>query len=109
MKARGSSRAVISPTTGPTKRSTSSRNQDQPFLNLAAWTVHTPLQATKADYDAVGDIQPERLRVPIVDGAALDRSVGRILDTLEAEGLADNTMIVFAAIMGGRAMSAYRK
>lgn len=78
------------------------KNKNQPFfLNLAHWTVHTPLQATKADYDAVGDIQPERLRVYASMVRALDRSVGRILDTLEAEGLADNTMIVFTSDNGG--------
>ena len=78
------------------------RNKNQPFfLNLAHWTVHTPLQATKADYDAVGDIQPERLRVYASMVRALDRSVGRILDTLQAEGLADNTMIVFTSDNGG--------
>ncbi len=39
-------------------------NKNRPFfLYLAHWGVHTPLQATKADYDAVGDIQPHRLRV----------------------------------------------
>ena len=50
---------------------------------------------------AVGDIQPDRLRVYASMVRALDRSVGRILDTLEAEGLADNTMIVFTSDNGG--------
>lgn len=78
------------------------KNKHQPFfLKLAHWTVHTPLQARKEDYDAVGDIQPERLRVYAAMVRSLDRSVGRILDTLEAEGLADNTMIVFTSDNGG--------
>lgn len=78
------------------------KNKNQPFfLKLAHWTVHTPLQALKTDYDAVGDIQPERLRVYAAMVRALDRSVGRILDTLEAEGLSDNTMIVFTSDNGG--------
>lgn len=78
------------------------KNKHQPFfLKLAHWNVHTPLQARKEDYDAVGDIQPERLRVYAAMVRSLDRSVGRILDTLEAEGLADNTMIVFTSDNGG--------
>jgi len=32
---------------------------------------------------------------------AIDRSVGRILDTLEEEGLSDNTMIIFTSDNGG--------
>jgi uncharacterized sulfatase len=78
------------------------KNRNQPFfLKLAHWGVHTPLQATKADYEAVGDIQPERLRVYAAMVRSLDRSVGRILDTLEAEGLSDNTIIVFTSDNGG--------
>ena len=77
-------------------------NRNRPFfLYLAHWGVHSPLQATKADYDAVGDIQPHRLRVYAAMVRALDRSVGRILDKLEAEGLSGNTMIVFSSDNGG--------
>jgi len=77
-------------------------NRDRPFfLYLAHWGVHTPLQATKEDYDAVGDIQPERLRVYAGMIRALDRSVGEIMDKLEEEGLADNTVIVFSSDNGG--------
>ncbi|RAN40306.1 sulfatase [Hyphomonas sp. GM-8P] len=77
-------------------------NRNRPFfLYLAHWGVHTPLQATQEDYDAVGDIQPERLRVYAAMVRALDRSVGRIMDKLEEEGLADNTVIVFTSDNGG--------
>jgi uncharacterized sulfatase len=76
-------------------------NRNQPFfLYLAHWGVHTPLQATKEDYDAVGDIQPERLRVYAGMLRSLDRSVGRIVEKLEEEGLAENTMIVFSSDNG---------
>ncbi len=77
-------------------------NRNRPFfLYLAHWGVHTPLQATKADYEAVGDIKPHRLRVYAAMLRALDRSVGRIMQKLEDEGLADNTMIVFSSDNGG--------
>lgn len=77
-------------------------NRNRPFfLYLAHWGVHTPLQATRADYEAVGDIQPHRLRVYAAMLRALDRSVGRIMEKLEAEGLTDNTLIVFSSDNGG--------
>ncbi len=77
-------------------------NKHQPFfLYLAHWGVHTPLQATKADYDAVGDLKPHRLRVYAAMVRALDRSVRRIEEKLAAEGLAENTLIVFSSDNGG--------
>ncbi len=71
------------------------------FLYLAHWGVHTPLQATRADYEAVGDIEPERLRVYAAMVRSVDRSVGRVIEALEAQGLDDNTLIVFSSDNGG--------
>jgi arylsulfatase A-like enzyme len=77
-------------------------NRNRPFfLYLAHWGTHTPLQATREDYEAVGDIQPHRLRVYAAMVRALDRSVGRIVAGLEAEGLSDNTIILFTSDNGG--------
>ncbi|RKZ11830.1 sulfatase, partial [bacterium] len=77
-------------------------NKHRPFfLYLAHWGVHTPLQATREDYEAVGDIQPHRLRVYAAMTRALDRSVGRINAALEQEGLADNTIVLFTSDNGG--------
>ena len=77
-------------------------NRHRPFfLYLAHWGVHTPLQATREDYEAVGDIRPHRLRVYAAMIRALDRSVGRINATLEEEGLAENTMVMFTSDNGG--------
>ncbi len=76
-------------------------NRNRPFfLYLSHWGVHTPLQATRADYDAVGDIGPHTLRVYGAMVRALDRSVGRIMDKLAAEGLADNTLVVISSDNG---------
>ena len=71
------------------------------FLYLAHWGIHTPLQATRADYEAVGDIKPHRLRVYAAMTRALDRSVGRVIAALEEEGLAENTIVVFTSDNGG--------
>ncbi len=77
-------------------------NRHRPFfLYLGYWGVHTPLQATRADYEAVGDIEPHHLRVYAAMIRAIDRSVGRIVAALEEAGLADNTIIVFTSDNGG--------
>jgi uncharacterized sulfatase len=77
-------------------------NKNRPFfLYLAHWGIHTPLQATREDYAAVGDIKPHRLRVYAAMVRALDRSVGRIMATLEEEGLAENTIVIFSSDNGG--------
>ena len=77
-------------------------NKNRPFfLYLAHWGPHTPLQATREDYEAVGDIKPHRKRVYAGMVRAIDRSVGRILETLEEEGLSDNTVVIFTSDNGG--------
>ena len=78
------------------------RNKHRPFfLYLAHWGPHTPLQATKEDFEAVGDIEPHRLRVYAAMLRSIDRSVGRVIQKLEDEGLADNTLVVFSSDNGG--------
>ena len=77
-------------------------NKNRPFfLYLAHWGVHTPLQATREDYEAVGHIQQHRFRVYAAMLRALDRSVGRIMQKLEDEGLDENTIVVFSSDNGG--------
>lgn len=77
-------------------------NKHRPFfLYLAHWGIHTPLQATREDYEAVGDITPHRLRVYAAMVRSLDRSVGRVMDKLEEEGLTENTIVVFSSDNGG--------
>ena len=77
-------------------------NKDRPFfLYLAHWAVHTPLQASKADYDALSHIENHRLRVYAAMTRALDRSVGRVLDALKENGLDDNTLVIFTSDNGG--------
>ena len=77
-------------------------NKHRPFfLYLAHWGPHTPLQATREDFEAVGDITPHRLRVYAAMVRAIDRSVGRITAVLEEEGLSNNTIVVFSSDNGG--------
>ncbi|WP_095012505.1 sulfatase [Tsuneonella mangrovi] len=77
-------------------------NRNRPFfLYLAHWGVHTPLQATREDYNAVGDIKPHRLRVYAAMVRSLDRSVGRIMAELKKDGLDKNTLVVISSDNGG--------
>ena len=77
-------------------------NRHRPFfLYLAHWAPHTPLQSAKEDYDALSDIELHRERVYVGMIRALDRSVGRVLDTLDEFGLEDNTLVIFTSDNGG--------
>jgi uncharacterized sulfatase len=77
------------------------KNRNRPFfMYLAHWGVHTPLQASKADYDALSNIQDHRRRVYLAMVRSIDRSVGRVLQTLKEEGLDDNTIVVFTSDNG---------
>ncbi len=77
-------------------------NKHRPFfLYLAHWAPHTPLQATRADYDALSHIKNHRLRVYAAMIRALDRGVGRVLDALKENGLDDNTLVMFTSDNGG--------
>jgi uncharacterized sulfatase len=76
-------------------------NRNRPFfLYLAHWGVHTPLQAARADYDAVTGIPEHRRRVYAAMVRSVDRSVGRVLQALRDEGLDDNTIVVFTSDNG---------
>jgi len=77
-------------------------NRNQPFFMYLAYNApHTPLQAPKADYDALPQIKDHRLRVYGAMVRNLDRNVGRVLQTLRDEGLDDNTLVVFTSDNGG--------
>jgi arylsulfatase A-like enzyme len=77
------------------------KNKNQPFfMYLAHWGVHTPLQASKADYDALSGIPDHRRRVYAGMVRSIDRSVGRVLQTLRDEGLEDNTIVIFTSDNG---------
>ena len=77
-------------------------NRNRPFfLFLSHWAPHTPLQATREDYDALPDIEPHRERVYGAMVRALDRGVGRVLESLRAQGLEENTLVMFTSDNGG--------
>ena len=77
-------------------------NRNRPFfIYFAPNAIHTPLQAKKADYDALPQIKDHRLRVYGAMVRTLDRNVGRILQALKDEGLDENTLVIFTSDNGG--------
>ncbi|MBC7505033.1 MAG: sulfatase-like hydrolase/transferase [Sandarakinorhabdus sp.] len=77
-------------------------NRNRPFfLYLAYNAPHTPLQALKSDYDALPQINDNRLRVYAAMIRAVDRGVGRVMAELKAQGLDRNSIVVFSSDNGG--------
>ena len=77
-------------------------NKDRPFfLYLAHWAPHTPLQATREDYNALEGIDLHRERVYGAMIRSLDRGVGRVLQALRDNGLEENTIVFFTSDNGG--------
>ena len=77
-------------------------NRHHPFfLYLAHWAPHTPLQASRADYEAFAHIEDHRARVYAAMIHALDRSVGRVMAALRDNGLEENTLVIFTSDNGG--------
>lgn len=77
-------------------------NKDRPFfLYLAHWAPHTPLQAAREDYEALSHIELHRERVYAGMIRSLDRGVGRVMEALKANGIDDNTLVMFTSDNGG--------
>jgi arylsulfatase A-like enzyme len=81
-------------------------NRDRPFfLYLPHYTVHTPIQAKPELIEKYRKkIQPGmRHKNPAYAAMieSLDEGVGRLLTTLDAEGIADRTIVVFTSDNGG--------
>ena len=77
-------------------------NRDRPFfLYLSHFAPHTPLQATRDDYEALSHIELHRERVYAAMIRSLDRGVGQVLQALKDNGLEDNTLVMFTSDNGG--------
>lgn len=77
-------------------------NRNRPFLlYYAPSSVHTPLQATRADYEALPQIRDHTTRVYAAMIRNLDRNIGRLMAQLRRDGLDDNTLVVFTSDNGG--------
>jgi arylsulfatase A-like enzyme len=77
-------------------------NKHRPFFMYLAYNApHTPLQATREDYDALGFIPDHTMRVYAAMIRSLDRNIGRVLQSLKDQGLDDNTLVIFTSDNGG--------
>jgi arylsulfatase A-like enzyme len=70
-------------------------------MYLAYNAPHTPLQATREDYDALSFIPDHTMRVYAAMIRSLDRNIGRVLQSLKDQGLDDNTLVIFTSDNGG--------
>ena len=104
-------------------------HKDEPFLTyLSFYSVHTPLMAPDELVEKYRDKRQEmrltaegefgdklengrkvrvKQRHAVYAGMieSMDKAVGKVLDTLEAEGLADNTIVIFTSDNGGLSTS----
>ena len=77
-------------------------NRNRPFFMYLAYNApHTPLQATREDYDALSHISDHTLRTYAAMIRQLDRGIGRVLQKVQEEGLERDTLVVFTSDNGG--------
>jgi arylsulfatase A-like enzyme len=78
------------------------RHREQPFFLYAAYNApHAPLEAREADLAKFAFISDKKRRTYCAMVARLDEQVGRLLDAVRTEGVAENTLIVFLSDNGG--------
>jgi len=78
------------------------KNQNRPFfLYLSHWAIHNPLQALRSDVERMSHMAGHNLQVYSGMIAALDRSVGKIIEKLKDLNIYGKTMIIFTSDNGG--------
>lgn len=77
-------------------------NKNRPFFMYLAYNApHTPLQATREDYEALTQISDPTVRVYAAMIRQLDRRIGDVMKELKAQGIDDNTLVIFTSDNGG--------
>lgn len=75
-------------------------NQNTPFfMHMAYYAVHTPLQAVPEFVDHYKGQKVHAVYASMVE--KMDQGIGKILDEVEALGLAEKTLVVFCSDNGG--------
>jgi arylsulfatase A-like enzyme len=77
-------------------------NSNRPFFAYVPFNApHVPYQAPSSYYERMDHIEDFTARVYNAMIKSLDDAVGRILDELDAQGIAENTLVIFASDNGG--------
>lgn len=77
-------------------------NKNRPFFMYLAYNApHTPLQATRTNYDALPQITDLTQRVYGAMIRQLDRRIGDVLQKLRDTGLDQNPLVIFTSDNGG--------
>ena len=74
------------------------------FLHMAHYAVHSPFQSDPRfaeNYRVEGKSKPYQAYATMIEG--MDKSLGDLMDHLEAKGVAENTLILFLGDNGGDA------
>ncbi len=78
------------------------RHRSEPFFLFVSFNApHAPMQATEQDLTRYAHIRDKRRRTYCAMVHRLDVNIGRITDTLEQQGLIENTLIAFISDNGG--------
>lgn len=88
-------------------RTLNARDRTRPTFQYVAFNApHTPNEAPPETLGRYAAIEDEKRRTHAAMVDELDQAIGRILDAYEAEGLLENTIVVFSSDNGGLARSA---
>lgn len=71
------------------------------FLYVPFNAPHLPLQAKEQDIAKYGRIENEKKRIYAAMVDSMDQAIGRILDAVDAKGIAENTFVLFFSDNGG--------
>jgi arylsulfatase B len=71
------------------------------FLYVPFNAPHLPLQAKEQDIAKYGNIDNEKKRIYAAMVDSMDQAIGRILDAVDAKGIAENTFVLFFSDNGG--------
>lgn len=78
------------------------RHKDEPFFLFASFNApHAPMQAPDADLELYSHIKNTKRRAYAAMVHRLDVNIGKIMDAVHQQGIAENTVVVFISDNGG--------
>ena len=81
-------------------------NSSSPFFLYMSYTApHSPYQATEELIDRYSHIPDQERRTYLAMVESLDQNIGRLIKTLEDQGIRDNTAVFFLNDNGGTAVA----